>query len=94
MAYLYGNDPEKFYLKFLEEFNIISLRRRGIIDPDVLLKSSAYIFLYDNMKRSDAELWALRKAGFSNRGLVIIYGFKNLNSIYVKFNRLSKRVRL
>ncbi len=91
-AYTYNTDPAKFYQKFLEQVNISSLRKRGITDPEVLLRTAGYIIMCKDMRGADAELWALRKAGFTNRELKVVYNLKNLNSIYVKNNRLKKRL--
>ncbi len=92
MAYLYEGDSEKFYCKFIEIIHVKSLRERGVIDPDMLLQTPRYNRMCRELKCDDAELWALLKAGFTTRELMMIYGHTNINSIYVKVNRLRKRL--
>ncbi len=91
LAYIYNDNPEKFYSKFLEQINVSSLRERGIIDSDILLHSRLHKFIYKKLPNRDAELWVLRKTGFTARELTIIYNLNNINSIYVKLYRLNKR---
>lgn len=93
MAFIYDEDCEKFYRKFLEEVSVESLSRRGIIDPDALLRTPHYNKACKGMKRSDAELWTLIKAGFTSRELMVIYGLTNINSVYIKRNRLKSRLQ-
>jgi hypothetical protein len=92
MAYLYEGDTDKFYRKFMETINIKSLREHGLIDPDMLLHSPRYNRMCSELKGEDAELWALREAGFTTRELKMVYGHTNINSVYVKVNRLKKRL--
>ncbi len=92
LACTYENDPEKFQRKFLEAISISALRESGIIDPSALLQIPPHKKAYSKMKRADAELWALRMAGLSMRELKIIYGLKNMNSMYVKLHRMKSRL--
>ncbi len=92
MAYVYESDTDKFYQKFREKISVESLRDRGIIEPDMLLHKPHYHRMCSELKREDAELWALLKAGFKTRELMVIYGHTNINSVYVKINRLRKRL--
>ncbi len=92
LAYLYGSDTDKFYRKFIETINVKSLQQRGVIDPDVLLHTPKYNLMCSELKKEDAELWTLLKAGFTTRELMMVYGHTNINSVYVKVNRLRKRL--
>lgn len=91
-ALVYDEDPGKFYRKFLETVNIESLRERGIIDPEALLRTPRFNPMYRMMTRSDVEILALSKAGFSNRELKVIYNLSNINSIYIKRHRAKTRL--
>lgn len=93
-AYVYGEDPAKFYVKFLEMISVESLRSRGIIDPDTMLRTPQYNRMCKGLDAKDAELWTLIMAGFDSRALKVIYGMSNINSVYVKRNRLKKRLSL
>lgn len=92
LAYTYESDTDKFYRKFMETINVKSLRERGVIDPDILLHTPMYNRMCSELKSEDAELWALLKAGFTTRELMMVYGHTNINSVYVKVNRLKKRL--
>jgi hypothetical protein len=92
LAFTYEGDHVKFYLKFLETVNAKSLTKRGIIDPEALLGTSLDKSELSGMKRSDAEFLSLLSAGFSYRELTVIYGLKNLNSVYIKSHRLRGRL--
>jgi hypothetical protein len=91
-ALVYDEKPAKFYVTFLEMISVESLRKRGIIDPDALLRTPRYNRHCKDLRREDAELWALLMAGFKPRELKVIYGLTNINSVYVKVNRLKKRL--
>ena len=92
LAYTYENNPKKFYEKFREQVSASALEERGIIDPDTLLHTARYNRMCENLKREDAELWALLMRGFSIRELKVIYGFENINSVYTKTHRLRSRL--
>lgn len=91
-AFIYDENPAKFHSKFLEMVSVESLRAHGIIDPDALLRTPKYNRTCKELRCEDAELWTFLMAGFSSRELKIIYGLTNLNSVYVKRNRLKKRL--
>jgi hypothetical protein len=92
LAYVYDEDHTKFYSKFLETVSVNSLSRRGIINPDAMLRTSKFNQELKTMKQGDAELLALLMAGFSSREIKIIYGLKNMNSVYIKCHRLRSRM--
>uniref|UniRef100_S0DEN9 Uncharacterized protein n=1 Tax=termite gut metagenome TaxID=433724 RepID=S0DEN9_9ZZZZ len=81
----------------MEKISVASLSYRGIIDPDVLLHTVKYNQICKGFGREDAELWTLLTSGFTNRELMVIYGFTNINSICVKpywlRSRLEKDMR-
>ncbi len=91
-ALIYDGEPAKFYGKFLEMISVESLSARGIIDPDALLRTPKYNRQCKELRRKDAELWTLIMAGFKARELKVIYGLTNIHSVYVKRNRMRKRL--
>ncbi len=92
MAYVYEGDTDTFYRKFLEKISRESLKERGIIEPESLLLTPKYNRMCSELRGDDAELWALLQAGFTTRELKMIYGHTNINSMYVKINRLKGRL--
>lgn len=92
LAFVHDENKEKFYDKFLEEIGMPSLRKRGIIDPDTLLRTPRFNRMCGELRCEDAELWILLMAGFSSRELKVIYGMTNINSVYIKRHRLRGRL--
>lgn len=92
LAFVYEENHTLFFRKFTELVNVKSLTKRGLIDPDALLRTPRYNRDFNSLKRCDAELLALLAAGFSNRELKVIFGLKNLNSVYIKNHRVRSRL--
>lgn len=92
LAYVYDSSPDKFYAGFRECVSAESLDRRGIIDPDALLHNARFRRSCENLRREDARLLTLLREGITNRELKVIYGLKDINSVYVKISRLRGRL--
>ncbi len=92
LAYIYGDCPERFYGKFVEKVSVDSLRKRGIIKPETLLRKPKYHRMCNELRYKDAELWTLLMIGFTPREIMVVYGIKNINSVYVKIHRLRGRL--
>ncbi len=65
---------------------------KGIIKPETLLRKPKYHRMCNELRYKDAELWTLLMIGFTPREIMVVYGIKNINSVYVKFNRLHRRL--
>lgn len=96
IASSFGHDKDLFRKKVFEIINIDSLRKRKIIQiEETLLDENSRAVLKHN-KLSDREfaLCCLKQQGFSADEIKVIFGVKNIRSIYVKFSRLKKKMKV
>ena len=95
IASSFGHDKELFHKKVFEIINIDSLRERGIIQIEEALLDESSRAVLQNNRLSDREfaLCCLKQQGFSADEIKVMFGLKNIRSIYVKFSRLKKKMK-
>lgn len=95
LAFIYGHDTDLFHKKFVEMVNIKTLKRRQIIHPMNFIPNDEFIeSLKDKgLTEWEIEICCLTELGFTAQELCVIYGLKNINSIYVKRHRIKKKLK-
>jgi len=85
-SYQYAHQPLTFVHKFNEEVCVQRLLEAKIVPmPRHAATRSA--------KESEVFLCRLIDAGFSRREVCVIFGLKNIGSLYVKYHRIKKKLR-
>ena len=85
-SYQHAHQPLTFLHKFNEEVGAQRLLEAKIVPmPRRAATRSA--------KESEVFLCRLIDAGFSRREVCVIFGLKNIGSLYVKYHRIKKKLR-
>lgn len=85
--YLFKDRPPVFVRKFQEETCIRKLKDADIIHWNRPSRET-------NVNDDEQFLYQLLKVGFSRKAICVIFDLKSVNSLYVKFHRLKKRLKL
>lgn len=95
LAFIYEHNTDLFHKKFVEMVNIKTLKRRQIINPMNIISNDEFIAsLKDKgLTEWELEICYLTELGFTAQELCVIYGLKNINSIYVKRHRIKKKLK-
>ncbi len=94
-AYVYNYDPELFLRKFQEEVHISRLDSGDVICTHAEQKrlKRLHRLKHDQpIKNQDLLLCILLDKGFTPQELSVVFGMKNINSIYVRYSRIRKMV--
>ena len=86
-SYQHAVRPELFLDKFREEVCARKLQDAGIVPMPRLASMHP-------AKESEIFLYRLIEAGFSRREVCVIFGLKNISSLYVKYHRIKKKLQL
>lgn len=89
LVYTYSHRPEQLLRLLQTEMSIKKLLCYHVVEDatDGLIPDEARV------SKNDRLLYQLHKEGFSPRELCVIFGLNNLNSVYVKYHRMNKRLR-
>jgi hypothetical protein len=94
-AYIYNYNPEMFLRKFQEEVHISQLHYSDVICTNTEKRWIKRLnrLKYDQpIKNQDILLYILLDNGFTPQELSVVFGMKNINSIYVRYSRIRKLV--
>lgn len=97
LAFTYEHDLEMFHKKFVQMVNVENLKRYKVIEVgEQVLQDGSYDLKVDPslLNSKELEMYCLTKRGFTSREMAVVYGMKNINSIYVKKHRLKKKLEL
>lgn len=84
LCYSYRESPQVFLDKFKDNVNIRHLKSYDLID----LPSSCL----SGLKEDERILYCLFQAGFTQRELCVIFNLKKTSNLYVKLNRIKKKI--
>lgn len=87
LSFQHAHQPLTFLNKFNEEVCVRRLLEAKIIP---MPRSAAT----RSVKESEVFLCRLIDAGFSRREVCVIFGLKNISSLYVKHHRIEKKLQL
>ena len=87
LLYLYKDRPPVFVRKFQEETCVRKLKDSDIIQWSRPAPGT-------NVNDDEFFLYQLLKVGFSRKAICVIFELKSINSLYVKFHRLKKKLKL
>jgi len=95
IAPLYENAREVFYEKFLEVVNIKELTDHHLVHLEALALTSEdkWEIQSRGLTREEIILYCLMKLGMTPQELSIVYGIRNVNTIYVRCHRIRKKLK-
>lgn len=84
LCYTYQNSPLVFLDKFKDKVNIRELKSYDLIEiPDNR---------FAGLKEDEKLLCLLWENGFTQRELCVIFNLKKINNLYIKYNRIRKKM--
>lgn len=87
LQYLFKDRPLVLVRKFQEETCVRKLKDSDIIHWRRPSHGT-------NVNDDELFLYQLLKAGFSRKAICVIFELKSINSLYVKFHRLKKKLNI
>lgn len=88
LVYTYSHRPEQLVGLLRAEMSIGKLLCCHVVEDGTARFAPEQL----RANRNDKLLYQLHEAGFTPRELCVIFGLNNLNSVYVKYHRMNKRL--
>lgn len=84
LCYTYQNSPLVFLDKFKDKVNIRELKSYDLIE----IPNNRFV----ELKEDEKLLCLLLENGFTQRELCVIFNLKKINNLYIKYNRIRKKM--
>lgn len=88
LVYTYSHRPEQLLKMLQTEMSIKKLLCCHVIEDG----TESLVPQEIRVAKNDKLLYQLHEEGFTPRELCVIFGLNNLNSVYVKYHRMNKRL--